>query len=138
MALKGGKELRARLRALRVAFKPIGRTWADGTVEAARPKVPQRTGRLRKSIRVKNATLKRATVAAHFTAFFVDAGPKRHAINAKKADRLIFQAGGRTIFAKRVNHPGYRGRPFRAQAAHESLRRNPMAQQIIRQWNEAA
>jgi hypothetical protein len=138
MALKGGRELRARLKALRVAFKPIGRTWADGTVEAARPKVPQRTGRLRRSIRVKNSTQRKATVAAHFTAFFVDAGPKPHAIKAKKANRLIFSAGGRTIFARKVNHPGYRGRPFRAQAAHESLRRNPMAQSIIKQWNEAA
>lgn len=139
MSLQGGPALRSRLKALRVAFKPIGRTWADGAVDVMRPQVPHRTGRLRKSLRVKSATQRKAVVGGHFTAFFVDAGPKRHAIVSKHAGGLIFKGrSGRTIFAKRVSHPGYRGRPFRARAAHEALRRNPMAQGLIKQWNSAA
>jgi hypothetical protein len=138
VSLKGGRELRARLKALRLAFKPIGREWAEDAADIAKRKVAQNTGKTRRSFRVKNATQRRATVVGNHTAYFIDAGPKRHPIVAKRAPRLIFQAGGRTIFAKKVNHPGYRGRPFRAAAAHEALRRNPLAQGIIEQWNNAA
>jgi hypothetical protein len=138
VSLKGGRELRARLKAIRVAFKPIGREWAEDAAEIAKRKVAQNTGKTRRSFRVKNATQRKATVVGNYTAYFIDAGPVRHQIVAKRKPRLIFQAGGRTIFAKRVNHPGYRGRPFRAAAAHEALRRNPMAQGIIDQWNSAA
>jgi hypothetical protein len=127
------------LKAIRVAFKPIGRTWADGTVQAAKPHIPELTGKTRRSVRIKNATQRKATVAAWFTAYFIDAGPKAHAIRPKRGGGLVFKGrGGQTIFTKRVSHPGYRGRPFRAAAAHESLRKNPMAQGLIKQWNEAA
>lgn len=139
MSLKGGPELKARLKALRLAFKPIGRTWADGTVDAAKPHIPELTGKTRRSVRVKNATQRKATVSAAFTAYFIDKGPKAHVISPKHANGLVFKGrGGQTIFTKKVNHPGYRGRPFRAAAAHESLRKNPMAQSLIKEWNEAA
>lgn len=138
MSLKGGRELRARLRALRGAFKVYGREWADGTVSEARPRVPVRTGRLRKSIRVRNASQRRATVVAHFTAYFVDKGPRAHLIRPKTARRLVFTAGGRTIFARQVHHRGYRGRPFRHAAALASLRKHPMAAVVIKAWNQAA
>jgi len=139
VSLKGGPQLRARLKAIRVAFKPIGRTWADGAVDELRQKVPVRTGKTRRSFRVKSATQRKATVVGAFTAYFIDAGPVRHTITAKHAPNLVFQGrSGRTIFAKKVNHPGYRGRPFRGRAAHEALRKNPMAQGIIDQWNRAA
>ena len=139
MALKGGRELRARLNALSTAFKPIGRNWADDTVRLARPRVPVRTGRLRQSIRRRNASKKRATVVAHYTAFFVDKGTKPHDIKAKRAKGLVFEGrGGRTIFAPKVRHRGYAGRPFRDRAAKEALARNPAAEELIRAWNRAA
>lgn len=139
--LKGGRELRARLRSIKLAFKPIGRKWADDTAQLARSRVPVRTGRLRQSIRRRNATQRRATVSAHYTAFFVDKGTKAHDIKAKRGGRglLIFQGrGDRTIFAPRVRHRGYAGRPFRQRAAHEAMARNPAAAEIIKQWNRAA
>ena len=139
MALKGGPELRKRLRAISQSFKPIGKQWADDTVRLAKPRVPVRTGRLRQSIRRRNATQKRATVAAHYTAFFVDKGPKAHDIKARRAKGLVFEGrGGRTIFTPKVRHRGYAGRPFRKQAAQEALARNPAADEIIRAWNRAA
>jgi len=141
-SLKGGRQLRARLRAIKLAFKPIGRKWADDTAALAKPRVPVRTGRLRRSIKRRSATQRRATVVAHYTAFFVDKGPKAHVITAKRGNRrglLIFQGrGDRTIFAPRVRHRGYAGRPFRQQAAHEAMARNPAAEEIIKQWNRAA
>lgn len=139
MKIRGGRELKARLRAIRQSFKPIGRKWADDTVRLAKPRVPVRTGRLKQSIRRKNASQRKATVVAHYTAFFVDAGPKPNVIRAKKGRFLAFEGrGGNTIFAPRVRHRGYRGRPFRRRAAIEALKRNPMAEEVIRAWNEAA
>lgn len=138
MILKGSAELKARIKAMRLAFKPIGRSWADEYVKVARPMVPEKTGRLRRSIRRKNASQRKATVAAHYTAFFVDAGTVPHPIRPKKGRGLSWQAGGRTIFSRRVMHPGTRARPFRVRAARESLRRKPMAQELINQWNRGA
>lgn len=138
MSLKGARELRARLRALRLAFKPAGKVWADDTAKLMRPQVPVKTGRLRKSIRRRNATQRKATVVAHHTAYFVDKGPVTHRIQPKRSRMLRFEAGGRTVFAKSVRHPGYRGRPFRHRAALEALKRNPMAQAVIEEWNKAA
>jgi hypothetical protein len=139
MKVRGSRELRARLKAISVSFKPIGRKWADDTARLARARVPQRTGRLRQSIRRRNATQKRATVVAHYTASFVDAGVKPHEIRAKRRKGLVFEGrGGRTIFAPKVFHRGYRGKPFRREAALEALKRNPMAEEVIRAWNEAA
>jgi hypothetical protein len=138
VSLQGGSQLKTRLRALKLAFKPYGRKWGTTVADIAKPKVPNRTGRLRKSIRLRNATQRKATVVGHYTAYFVDAGPKRHSIAPKRGRGLIFTAGGRTIFTKKVNHPGYRGRPFRASAAHEALRRHPLSEGLIDAWNDAA
>lgn len=138
MSLQGGPELKARLKAIRLAFKPIGKDWADETAKIARGMVPVRTGRLRQSIKRRNATQKRATVVAHHTAYFVDKGPKPHLIKPRRGSHLIFQAGGRTIFARQVNHRGYRGRPFRARAAQAGLRRTDLDGKLIAEWNRAA
>ena len=138
MSLKGTPQLRARLKALGKVFKPAGREWGDEYVHVARPMVPVATGRLRQSIRVKNNTQRRTTIAAHYTASFVDAGSVAHPITPRKGSRLSWSQGGRTVFARRVNHPGVRARPFRARAAHEALRRKPLAEALIKQWNGAA
>lgn len=140
-SLKGGPELARRLKAVRLAFKPIGRKWADTAVDLGRPKLPVRPssmragdghepGRLRGSIKRKTATQRKAVVGAHYTAYFIDAGVKPHSMKkrAKGQDR--------TVFAKK--HPGYRARPFRVYIAHESLRRHPMAETLIDEWNKAA
>lgn len=138
MTLKGKRELNARLKALRSVFKPIGRQWGDTTVRHSQSHVPTPTGRLRRSIRVRNNTQRKTTVVAHFTAYFIDKGPKPHDIKAKRAGTLVFTSRGRTIFARQVHHRGYRGRPFRQRAAREGLRENPHVEQILNAWNKAA
>lgn len=138
MSLRGSKELRARLRAIGKSFKPIGRSWGDEYVAVARPMVPENTGRLRRSLRVRNNTAKRTTISAHYTASFIDAGTIAHPITPRKGSMLSWQQGGRTIFARKVNHPGSRARPFRRRAALEALRRKPMASALIAEWNRAA
>lgn len=136
--LKGGNELRARLKAVRLCFKPIGADWATKTAALMRPAVPERTGRLRQSFRKRNATQKRAVVGGHFTAYFIDAGPRAHTITAKGSGRLIFPYRGRTMFTRQVHHRGYRARPFRHQKAVEGYRRTPAVEHLITQWNRAA
>lgn len=136
--LKGGRELRARLKAAGQMFKPYGRQWADTTAEEARRRVPVVTGALRKSIRRRNATQRRATVVGAYWGNFVDAGSKAHDIKARRAPRLIFQAGGRTIFAKKVHKDRIAARPFKKDAALAALRKHPMSDELIAQWNKAA
>jgi hypothetical protein len=138
VSLKGGRELNRRLRAIKQTFKPAGRAWAEGTVDLARPNVPVKTGKARRSLRVRNASMKRATVVGSFVALILDRGAKAHDIRARKAPRLVFQSHGRTIFAKKVHKPRLAGKHFAARAARESLRRNPMAAELVALWNRAA
>jgi len=138
MSLQGGRQLNARLRAIKDVFKPVARTWAKETVKAGRPLVPVKTGRLRRSFKVKSVSGKRAVVGAHYTAYFVDAGPKPHIIKAKKARGLVFQGRNGTVFARAVHHRGYRGRPFRQRMAEEGLRQTPAAEELVKLWNKAA
>lgn len=159
MILKGGPELRARLKALKVAWKPIGRKWGRASINAGRPMVPERTGRLRKSMRILSNTQTKTRVGAYYTAYFVDKGPRPHDIRPKRAKLLRFTVGkhsgkvkvgghtftdrsrkskGNTIFTRAVHHRGYRARPFRRRMAEEGLRKTPLAQEIIDAWNKAA
>ena len=135
--LKGKQELKARLRAVSLSFKPIGKKWADETAKAARPKVPVKTGRLRASIKRKSATMKRAQVGMYYTGYFVDKGPQAHDIIAKTGGSLVFQGRSGTVFARKVHHRGYKGRPFRKQSGIDGLRATPQADIIIEQWNKA-
>ena len=135
--LKGTPELQRRLKAIQQVFKPVARKWGKTDVQIMRTEVPVQTGRLRKSFRVTSVSAKKARVGGHFTAFFVDAGPVPHIIKAKRG-RLVFKAGGNTIFARQVHHRGYRARPFRQRSAEEALRRTPAAQECIDLWNRAA
>lgn len=138
MALKGSPELRARLRSLKLAFKPLGKAWGvDATGELKR-RVPRKTGATAASFRVRNNTQRKTTVVGSFIANFIDAGTKEHDIVPRKASTLRFTSNGRTIFSKKVHKPRQAARPFKRAAALEALRRNPMAQAVIDQWNRAA
>lgn len=137
--LKGAPELKARLRAIKQSFKPIGRQWADTTADLAPSYVPNRTGRLRGSFRRRHASMKRASVSAHYTATFVDGGTGPHSIAAKRGRTLAFQGrGGQPVFARKVHHRGARAQPFKKRVADEGLRRTPMAGTLIDEWNKAA
>lgn len=137
MSLKGGRQLRQRLDAIKTVWKPIARKWGRADVAEMRTRVPVRTGRLRRSFRVTSVSGKKVRVGGHFSAYFVDAGPKPHDIRAKSG-RLIFQAGGRTIFARKVHHRGYAARPFRARSAHEALEKTGLEKTLYETWNGAA
>ena len=140
MSLKGAPELKARMRAIGQTFKPYGRKWADTTADEMRRSNQWRdnTGTLRQSFRRKSATAKKAVVGGHYTANFVDAGSVAHDIFAAGGSHLIFKAGGRTIFAKKVHKQRIAARRFKRPAALAALRRHPLKQELIDQWNKAA
>jgi hypothetical protein len=118
-------------------FKPMGRLWADRTVQHMKPRVPYRTGNLRGSIRRRNATAKKAVVVGHYSAFFIDAGVVPHTITAKGRG-LSFKVDGRSVFAKKVNHRGFKARPFRAKSAGEARDEVVNKDALVKAWNDGA
>lgn len=138
MSLKGAPQLRARLRAVRQVFKPLGRAWADETVRLAKARVPVRTGATQRSIRRRNASLRKASVVGSFVVNFIDAGTKAHDEVPKRAKAMRFQAGGKTVFAKKVHKRATAARPFKKQVARQALQTVDVAGAVIREWNRAA
>lgn len=138
--LVGAPQLKARLRAIKEVFKPIGREWADEAVVIAKTTGPwrDRTGTLRRSIRRRNSTQRKATVVAHYSQYFIDAGTKAHDVEPRRGTVLRWESTQhQTVFAKRSRIPAKAPRPFRARVAREALRRKPMAEQVIKAWNDA-
>ena len=97
-------------------------------VAQARQNAPVRTGNLARSIepdpiqfagpfRVETGVTAHANYAAA-----VHEGTRPHVIRPRTAGALKFQLGDRTVFAKSVQHPGTRGRPFLRNAAEQVAR----------------
>ena len=52
---------------------------------------------------------------------FVHDGTRPHRIRPKRSGGVLrFRVGGRTVYAKVVNHPGYRGDPFLTRALRDA------------------
>lgn len=136
--LRGSKELRARLRAIKTVFKPVGRQWADETTSLARSRVRVVTGKTRNSIRRRNASLTKAAVVATGGARFLEAGTVAHQITAKRVTALKFNAAGRPRFARKVRHPATRAQPFLRQSGRDALQKIDMLRDLIDLWNRAA
>lgn len=137
--LVGTNELKARLREMGQAFKPMGKDWASDTAERSNRTSPRGvTGDLSRSHKVKSATARRATVVAIFYAKFVNRGTSPHAIKAKGSSPLIFDVGGRTIFAKAVNHRGMRGTRYVDKAAVAAAHEHLNKEALIDAWNRGA
>lgn len=85
---------------------------------------PVRTGRLRSSIRADPPRIfslrGSVTVGSDLEyAAFVNDGTKPHIIRPRRAKVLRFNVGGQTVFARVVNHPGTKARPFLDRALRE-------------------
>ena len=135
MKLTGARELRARFKALRQVFKPIGRQWADGTVRRAKGRVRVRSGKTKNSIRRQNATQRKAAVSAGYGARFLDKGTVPHELRARKVRAMKFNVAGRPMFAKHVRHPGAKPQPFLRVSAREELASSDKVDTVIRAWN---
>lgn len=138
MALRGGPQLRARLKAIKTVFKPVGRKWTDKTVNLAQSRVRVVTGKTRASIRRQNASMTRASVVATGGARFLEAGAAPHVIAAKRMSTMKFNVGGRPVFAKRVRHPGSPKQPFLRPSGADALREIDILSDLVDLWNQAA
>lgn len=140
MALKGSRELRRRLKAIKTVFKPVGRAWADETALRARRYAPRKTGKGAASIKRKNASQKKASVKAIYYMDIQTEGSVAHEIKPRRMRAVKFtpKGGGQPVFAKRVQHPGHGKNDYAERAAKEALFINPMADELAKLWDEAA
>ena len=101
------------------ALRDIG----DVFTPALKANTPRVTGKLANSSRFqlkgtnRNQVLEvrqgARTPDGDFYGSFVRGGTKPHEIRPKKKGGvLVFKIGGRTIFAKKVNHPGTKANPY--------------------------
>jgi HK97 gp10 family phage protein len=118
--IKGGAELQRFLNQLPVKvekniMRAALRAGANEIKEDAVQNVPVQDGDLKRSIRVSTRA-KRGRVTASVKAgdkkawywHFVEFGTAAHTIKARNGKRLFFSG----IFAKVVNHPGAKAKPF--------------------------
>lgn len=98
-------------RAVMLNFRAGGRpAWAGLIARRGRPLLD--TGRLRDSITAESDS-KQAVVGSSLSyAPYHQFGTAPHVITARRAKALAFKVGNRTIYRKRVNHPGIPARPF--------------------------
>lgn len=88
-------------------------TAGNAVAEQARRNAPKKSGTLANSIQVQ--ALGRDTVKVVATAPYsgdVEFGTSPHVIVPKTGRVLVFQVGGRTVYARKVRHPGTKPEPY--------------------------
>lgn len=112
-------------RTIRGASRNELETTSRQVVNRAKVLAPVDAGRLRASIRIERRRL--LTLRSVYTigsdvsyAGYVHDGTRPHQIRPRNpGGALRFRMGGRIVFARVVNHPGTRARPFLDQALRE-------------------
>lgn len=105
-------------RSIRGASRRELETTARQVMNRAKILAPVDTGRLRSSIRIESRRLLSLrsvyTIGSDVSyAPMVHDGTRPHQIRPKRPDGVLrFRVGGRIVYAKVVNHPGTRARPF--------------------------
>lgn len=100
-----------------IAYRRMARL-SRRTATQARQDVPVRTGNLGRQIGEGPISMigpKTAHGSVHDNAdyaLYVHEGTRPHVIRPRNAQALRFNVGGREVFAKRVDHPGTKARPF--------------------------
>lgn len=122
-------------------------------VAEAKVRVPRRTGDLGRSIKPGRIDAKGGEVVATMGyAAYVERGTRPHTIVPRRAKVLAwsdnpgaYRLSGRlrtgakaNIFARRVNHPGSRPKPYLVPGASAALRRGGFDDVVTKTWNDAA
>jgi len=103
--------------------------WLERVRQTAHARVPKRTGKLAQSLRVvmgrtgrkgqgKNI---RGRIVQRFYGAIVEAGAAPHEIRPRAGGLLRFTLAGKTIFTRKVQHPGFAPRPFLRPSAEQHL-----------------
>ena len=149
MAVKGLSQLLSRFAAIQPSPK-LMRDLALTAVREQKKIVPRKTGNLGRSIVVGRVTDTYAeTVATANYAAYVELGTRPHVIRPRNKKVLRFaprgsgrlsgspRSGGSVVFARRVNHPGTKPKPYMVPGATKAVQ-DLGADFIVRQWNSAA
>lgn len=150
MSLEGLPALNRRLAAISKGTN-ILKSIQLQAVREAKELVPRKTGYLARSIVPGSLTNTFAIVSATAGyAAYVELGTRPHVIRPKRKRVLAWPAngsarlsgrvrsGGSLVFARRVNHPGTRAKPYLVPGAKKALAGAGFKNIITRQWNEAA
>jgi hypothetical protein len=151
--ITGQRQLQARLDAIGKAPREMLREVGLTAVADAKKIVPRRTGNLGRTIRIGSLTDTHVEVMAGGQlnvgyAAVVEYGSRPHVILPKRRKALAWGGartlGGRlrsggtpTNFARRVNHPGTRPKPFLIPAFSHALDIVGLSM-IVKEWNGAA
>lgn len=152
MSIEGLDELNKRLAAIGDARNILGPI-AIRAVAYAKEMVPRKTGNLGRTIRVGAITESEAQILAGGQfgvgyARHVEFGTRPHVI-VPRTRKVLAWGGNRrlsgslrsnsaaTIFARRVNHPGTKAKPYLRPAAERAIRETG-TEAIVKAWNEAA
>ena len=147
----GIPQLRARIEAI----KPNRGLMAKIALSAVREQkllAPRKTGNLGRSIHLGAVTPTRAeTVASADYAIYVERGTRPHVIRPRNRKALRWAAdsgsarlsgsprtGGRVRFARRVQHPGSKAKPFMVPGAKKAVEAAGLKATVVEQWNRAA
>jgi len=115
--------------AIRAGLAQGVETWLGQVLVGAKALAPKRTGKLAREMRVvmgrtgrkgqgKNI---RGRIVQPFYGAIVEAGAVPHDILAKSGKLLHFVVGGKTIFTRKVHHPGFAAKPFLRPSAERRL-----------------
>lgn len=156
--LEGAGDLDARLRGLAdgTASRMVLGRFGLLAVQRAKERVPRKTGNLDRTIRVGDVDEQNqsVTILAGGTsnvgyARYVEEGTAPHIIRPKAKKALAWGGARRlsgslrkgakaTSFAKVVNHPGTRARPYLKPGAEAALAEVGLANVVVNVWNRAA
>lgn len=123
-------------------------------VREAKALVPRKTGNLDRTIRLGPVNDERALIYAGGIrnvgyAAYVEFGTGPHVIVPKRAKVLAWGGNRRlsgtlrsgakaTNFARKVNHPGTRKKPYLVPGAKAAMRKAGLRDAIVKAWNDAA
>lgn len=150
-ALKGAKQLKARMRRSSDGRLIMGRVGLVG-VREAKQRVPRKTGNLGRTIRLGDVTDDSVEIRAGGQrdvgyAAYVEFGTRAHVIRPRRA-KVLAWGGARTLggrlrkgakadrFARKVMHPGTRPRPYLGPGLQKAA--GEITDVVVDLWNEGA
>ena len=150
-SISGIPQLRARIEAIKPNEKLL-RTIALSAVREQKLLVPRKTGNLGRTIHLGRVTAQVAeTIASASYAAYVERGTRPHVIRPRNRKALRFPAdagsarlsgsprtGGRVRFAKRVQHPGTKAKPYMLPGARRAIEGAGLRATLVAAWNDAA
>jgi hypothetical protein len=134
LRIKGGPELRARLRSIGAAGADLERAWAHEAAPKIASDAPRRTGALAASVQ-EGTSKGRGAVFGNYYGVILDRGTRAYPITAKSGGTLRFEYKGRTIFAKKVQRKRLRRRPFITRGAQAALESPAIGAAILKAWS---